>query len=155
MAGSFFNNLVSKVALRVTLRKEEMQSQRQEMNLLKANLHTASAEARPALENELSKMLAKIQATAHTLELHNYLDDFEAVLLNPEQHLSLNQSNIIIDSMGVRRESDKSEQGEAIIFDDLVGFDHRKWTVTMVHCHNLQRETFAERLETAYRGLSI
>jgi hypothetical protein len=155
VAWGFFNNLVNKVAKRIALRKEELQSQLQEMDLLKAHLHTASAETRPALKKDLSRMLSNIQATTRSLDFRNYLDDFEAVLLNPEQHLRLDQSTLILDSMGIRRESDQSEQGEVITFNDLIGFDRRNWTVTMVHCRNLKRETFAERLETAYRQLSI
>jgi hypothetical protein len=41
------------------------------------------------------------------------------------------------------------------VFNELIGFDRRDWTVTMVHCSNIQSETFAARLETAYRMLSI
>jgi len=155
VAWGFFNNLVNKVAKRIALRKEELQSQLQEMDLLKAHLHTASDETRPALKKDLSRMMANIHATTRSLDLTNYLDDFEAVLLNPEQHLHLDQSTLILDSMGIRRDSDKSEQGKVIIFNELIGFDRRNWTVTMVHCRNLKRESFAERLETAYRQLSI
>ena len=155
VAWGFFNNLVAKVAKRVALRKQEIQSQLQEMDLLKARLHTANTETRPALKKELSRMLASIQATTRSLDLNHYLDDFEAVLLNPEQHLRLNQSQMILDSMGIRRDGDESMPGEPIIFNDLIGFDRRDWTVTMVHCCNIQSETFAARLETAYRRLSI
>jgi hypothetical protein len=155
VALGFFNNLVGKVAKRVTLRKQELQSQLQEMDLLKARLHAANAETRPALEKELSRMLSSMQATTRSLDLHHYLDDFEAVLLNPEQHLRLNQFPMILDSMGIKHDSDGTTQGEPIIFNDLIGFDRRDWTVTMVHCRNIQSETFAARLETAYRKLSI
>ena len=155
VAWSFFNNLVKKVAQRIALRKEALQLQLQEMDWLKAHLHTASDETRPVLKKDLSRMLVKIQATTRSLDLRHYLDDFEAVLHNPEQHLRLDQSTLVLDSMGIRRDSDQSEQGEVIIVNDLIGFDRRNWTVTMVHCRNLKRETFAERLETAYRSLSI
>ena len=155
VALAFFNNLVGKVAMRVASRKQEIQTQLQELDILKAHLHTASAESRLALEIELSKMLTSIQAVTHTLDLHSYLDDFEAVLLNPEQHLYLEQSPIILDSMGIKLDSAGADQGETIIFTDLIGFDRRNWTVTMVHCRNLQRQTFAERLEIAYRSLTI
>ena len=155
VALGFFNNLVGKVAKRVALRKQEKQSQLQELDLLKARLHTANAETRPALEKELARMLSSIQVTTHSLDLHNYLDDFKAVLLNPEQHLRLNQCPMILDSMGIRRDSDEMTPGEPILFNDLIGFDRRDWTVTIVHCRNIQSETFAARLETAYRRLSI
>ena len=155
IAWSFFDSLVGKVAKQVALRKQEKQSQLQELDLLKTRLHTANAETRPALEKELSRMLSSIQVTTHSLDLHNYLDDFKAVLLNPEQHLRLNQCPMILDSMGIRRDSDGAAQGEPILFNDLIGFDRRDWTVSMVYCRNIQNETFSSRLETAYRRLSI
>jgi hypothetical protein len=152
VAWGFFNNLVGKVAKRVALRKQEMQSQLQEMDLLKARLHIANAEARPDLEKELSKMLSSIQATTRSLDLNHYLDDFEAVLLNPEQHLRLNQTPMILDSMGIRRDSNGTAQGEPIIFNDLIGFDRRDWTVTMVYCRNTQKYK-RDYLEEATRYL--
>lgn len=155
MAWSFFDSLVGKVANRVALRKQEMQSQRQELDLLMARLRAANTQERPALESELSRMLNSMPSTASSLDLSNYLDDFESVLLNPEQHLRLDQSSITLDSMGVRRNSDGATQGVPIIFNDLIGFDRRDWTVTMVHCRNIQSETFAARLEMAHRMLAI
>jgi len=155
VARGFFKNLVGKVTKRVAARKQDMQSQLHEMDLLKARLHESNANTRPALQKELSKMLASLQTTTRSLDLHNYPDDFEDVLLNPEQHLRLNPSPMILDSMGIRRDSDGTTQGNPIIFNDLIGFDRRNWTVTMVHCQSLQSETFAARLETAYRSLSI
>lgn len=155
IAWGFFDSLVNKVAKRVALRKQEMQSQLQEKDLLMARLHAANAQTRPALESELSRILANMQAITRSLDLHHYLDDFEAVLLNPEQHLRLDQFPIILDSMGIRRDNDETAQGKPILFNDLIGFDRRDWTVTMVYCRNMQSETFAARLETAYRKLSI
>lgn len=155
IAWSFFDSLVGKVAKRVALRKQEMQSQLQEKDLLIARLHAANAQTRPALEKDLSRMLSSMQATTRTLDLHHYLDDFKAVLLNPEQHLRLHQSPMILDSMGIRRDSDETTQGKPILFNDLIGFDRRDWTVSIVCCRNMQSETFAARLETAYRRLSI
>lgn len=155
VAWAFFDSLVSKVAKRVELRKQEMSVQQQEMEILMARLHAASPEDRPAMEKQLSSMLAHMQAATRAMDLHNYLDDFKDVLLNPEQHLRLNQFPMTLDSMGIRRENDSTEQAEPVIFNDLIGFDRRDWTVTMVHCRDIQSETFAARLETAYRRLSI
>ena len=151
----FLNNLLDKVAKRVALRKVARQAQLQEMDFLKARLHVANAETHADLEKKLSDMLLSLQNTTRSLELDAYLDDFEAVLLKPEQFLYLNQSPITLDRMGIRRDRDGSAQNEPIIFSDLIGFDRRNWTVTMVHCRNIQSETFSERLEAAYRMLSI
>lgn len=155
MAWSFFDSLVNKVAKRVALRKQAMQSQRQELDSLMTRLRAANTLTRPALEAELTKMLDSMPSTASSLDLSHYLEDFEAVLLNPEQYLRLNQSSMILDSMGIKRDSAGVTQGEKLIFNELIGFDRRDWTVTMVHCSNIQSETFSARLETAYRMLSI
>lgn len=156
VAWNFFDSLVAQVAKRVASRKQKMQSQLQEKDLLMARLHVSDAGERPALQEELSGMLARMQAVTRSLDLHNYLDDFKAVLLDPEQYLRLNQTSMILDSMGIIRDSDSAAQGKAILFNDLIGFDRRDWTVTMVHCRDIrdiQGETFATRLETAYRSL--
>lgn len=155
IALSFFDNLVGKVKKRVEARKQGKEAQMQEMNLLIARLRTADAQTRPALEDQLSRMLASMQSSAASHDLSNYIEDFEAVLLNPEQHLRLNQIPIVLDSMGIRRERADASQDEAVLFSELLDFDRRNWTVTMVHCSNMQNETFKIKLEKAYRKLAI
>lgn len=155
MAWRFFDSLIGKVEKRVALRKQEMQSQRQEMDLLIASLRAANIQTRPALEAELSEMMTRMSCTASSLNLINYLDDFETVLLNPEQSLRLNHSSMSLDSMGIQRDDNETTQGKTLIFDELIGFDRRNWIVTMVHFRNIQRETFTARLDTTYRMLSI
>lgn len=156
VAWSFFDSLVGKVKKRVELRKQAKQSQLQERDMLMARLRTANAQAnKPALEEELTKLLSNMQSTISSLELSNYMEDFDAVLLNPEQYLRLVQTPIILDSMGIRRDSDDTNLGGAIIFNDLIGFDRRDWTVTMVHCNHMRSESFATRLEQAYRKFAI
>lgn len=155
VAMSFFDCLVGKVKKRMEARKQDKQSQLQEKDLLIARLRAADAQARPALKKELSRMMASIQSTIGSLELRNYMEDFEAVLLNPEQHLRLNHVPMVLDRMGVRRDSDDASQGEPVTFNELIGFDRRDWTVTMVYCSNMQSESFAARLEKAYRELAI
>ena len=152
VAWGFFNDLVRKVTERVAQRKQELQSQQQEMDLLMARLHAADAQSRPALQKELSRMLASLHALTRSLDLSNYLDDFKDVLLNPEQHLRLDQFPMILDSMGIKREAGENNQGKPIIFNDLIGFDRRDWTVTMVHCHRI-RDYKTDYLEEATRYL--
>lgn len=155
VAMSFFDSLVGKVKKRVEQRKQGKQSQLLKKDLLMSRLRGANAQAKPALEAELSELLSSVQSTISSLDLRNYLADFEAVMLNPEQYLHLDQTPIVLDSMGIRHAGDNASRGEAIIFDDLIGFDRRDWTVTMVYCSNLQNESFATKLEKAYRKLAI
>jgi hypothetical protein len=151
----FFDSLVDKVKKRVELRKQARQSQQLEKDMLMAHLQTADARARPALEKELARMIDKMQLASGTFELGNYKEDFEAVLQNPELYLRLVQTPIVLDSMGIRRNRGDASRAAEIIFNDLIGFDRRDWTVALVHCNNLQRESFAERLDQAYRKLTI
>ena len=154
-AWSFFDSLAGKVKKRVETRKQNQQSQMQQKDALIARLRTADAETRPALEGELSRAIADIQSATGALDLRNYIQDFEAVLLSPEQHLHLNRIPMVLDRMGIRQDGDGSNQEGAIVFNELVGFDRRDWTVTMVYCSNVQNETFATRLEKACRELAI
>lgn len=154
-AGAFFDTLVKKVAGRVMARKDELLSQQQEKDILMARLHTADPKERPALQAALSKMLADMHAAEKALEWRHYPDDFEAVLLNPEKHLWLSSMPMMLDSMGIEHENDGFPQARNIVFNDLIGYDRRDWTVAIVHCHDVQREDFAARLDTAYRKLSI
>jgi hypothetical protein len=96
-----------------------------------------------------------MQSTSRTLDLQHYLDDFEAVLLSPAQYLHLDQAPMVLDSMGIRRESDATLRGKQIVFNDLIGFDRRDWTVILVHADHLQSVNFSTRLETAYRRLAL
>ena len=155
VATRFFDSLVHKVKKRIDERKRGKQSQQLEKDLLMARLHAASAQDRPALQAELDRLLNCMQATIGSLELGNYKDDFEAVLLNPEQYLRLDQTTVILDSMGVRRDGDDASRGEQFMFNELIGYDRRDWTVTMIRCGNLRGESFAERLDKAYRRLVI
>ncbi|MDD5300004.1 MAG: hypothetical protein PHD65_05865 [Gallionella sp.] len=152
---SFFDSLVRKVKKRIEARKQDKQSQMQQKDALISRLRTADAETRPALEKELSKAIAGIQSATSSLELHNYIEDFDAVLLNPEQHLRLNRIPMVLDRMGIRQNSDNTNQEGAVTFHELIGFDRRDWVVTMVYCSNMQSESFATKLEKAYRELAI
>lgn len=155
VATSFFDSLVSKVEKRLTERKQGVQSLRLEKDMLMARLRTASAQERPALKDELDKIISSMQSTINSLKLRNYTDDFEAVLLNPEQHLRLDHKPMILDSMGIERNDGDANRGNEFTFIDLIGYDRRNWTVTMVRCDHLQGESFAERLDKAYRKLAI
>lgn len=152
---SFFDSLVGKVVKQVEMRKQNKQSQLQQKDALIARLRTADAETRPALEEQLSGLIAGIQSATSALDLRNYIEDFEAVLLHPEQHLRLTRIPMVLDRMGIRLDGDGADQEGVITFNELIGFDRRDWTVTMVYCSNMPSETFASKLEKAYRELAI
>lgn len=155
VAWGFFDNLVDNVAKRIAMRKQKKQSLMQEKDMLAARLHTANAQTRTALEEELNKVLSSIQAAICSLDLRSYLDDFKAVLLNPEQYLRLDQTAMVLDSMGIRRKSTQEEQGQPVVFNDLIGFDRRKWTVALVYCSNMQIESSTAQREATYRKLAV
>jgi hypothetical protein len=149
----FFDSLVSKVRIRIGLRKQELLSQMQEKDLLTDLLIAANARKRPALESELSRTLKGMQATSSSLELHNFTTDFEAVMLRPEEHLRMIRTPIVLDSMGIRRDVGDTGRGQAIVFSDLIGYDRRDWTVTMVRCNNLRSVSFGAKSDNTYRKL--
>lgn len=156
IAWSLFDKLAAKVAQRIDRRKQAKQEQMQQKDLLMARLHTAGADHKAALELELHATLEGLQAMVDSLELHHYLADFNAVMLNPGPHLHIEPTSMILDSMGIRRDAGQESEGRPVVFSELIGFDRRDWTVTLIHCTNLRDEsTFAERLESAYRKLAI
>lgn len=155
IAMSFFDRLIAKVAQRIAQRKQGQQALLQEKDLLVAQLRSADEAARPALEEKLVRLIDRLQAAVGTLELERYQEDFAAILLDPAQHLRLEQTPIKLDSMGIRRPDEDTTQGSVIVFDDLIGYDRRNWTVTLVRCGDIPFEAFASRLERAYRTLSI
>ena len=155
VATSLFDRLIGKVAQRIALRKQEKQRLLLEKDTLMARLHAADEHSRPALQEQLARLMTELQSAIGTLELDRYQDDFVAVLLDPAQYLRLDQTPIRLDSMGIRRDNAAETHGETIVFNDLIGYDRRNWTVTMVHCTDLQYEEFASRLERAYRTLTV
>ncbi len=151
LAWRFFDSLVDKVAKRVVLRKQEWQARRQQIASLMDTMRVADDRTRPALEEELAAMLS--DAPPPSMALGHYVEDFAAVLLNPEQYLRLTPRSINLDNMGIKR--DNGDTGKMLIFDELIGFDHRDWTVNIVQCRDIQNIPFTARLETAYRMLCI
>lgn len=155
VAMSMFDHLVGKVSQRIARRKQEKQALLQEKDTLMMRLRMADEGSRPVLQERLTRLLAELQDAIGALELDRYQDDFVAVLLDPAQHLRLDQTPIRLDSMGIRRDNAGEAHGKTIVFDDLIGYDRRNWTVTMVHCSGLHYEEFASRLERAYRTLTV
>jgi len=155
IAMGFFDSLAGKVKKRIDQRKQDKMALMTEKDMLMSQLRTSNDRDRPALEKQLAALMDKLQTTAASLELRNYTADFEAVLLRPEKYLHMDQTPIVLDSMGIRRTSGDTERGKAIIFNELIGYDRRDWTVTLVRLINLQNESFADKLEKAYRRLAL
>jgi len=152
---SFFDSLVCKVKKRVEARRQEQQSKLLEKDMLVARLRAADDSARPGLEVEFARMIADMQTEAGLPDLNHYQADFEAVLLNPELYLRLAQTPIILDRMGIRRESVESGQADQVLFSELIDYDRRNWTVTMVHCSHLSDESLTDKFEKSYRHLAV
>lgn len=150
---SLFDSLAHKVAARIDLRIAEQQALREQKDIVTARLRTADMALRHELQAELARVLREMQSARRALDLRHYLEEFEYVLQYPEQHLRLDQTEMRLDSMGIKKHGD--EDGQPVVFSDLIGFDRRDWTVTMVHCRDLPSNSFAARLEDAYRKLSL
>lgn len=155
IAWSFFDRLVSEVGKRIQALKQEKQSLLLEIDLQKARLHTANAETHPALLKALNELIRKAQLSSKLLGLNNLYKHFATVLQHPEQYLRLKRVGLVMDSMGVLQNHQGSDLNKPVVFSDLVGFDQRAWTVTLVHFSDIEGKTFATRLEDACRRLSI
>lgn len=152
---ALFDCLAGHVARQIGERKQQKQLQLQEKDRLMSRLHSAPAQERPALEEALSRLLTAIQSTIVSLEPRACVEDFRRVLLNPAQYLWLEQDVMVLDSMGIRRDGVTSGQGTPVVFNNLMGFDRRKWTVAVVHCSQLHLESLATRLDDACRKLAL
>lgn len=147
VALSFFDTLTDKVKKRAEARKRGKSALLHEKDLLVTRLRTADELARPRLQQELSELINRASPK------DSGISDFEAILLNPEQHLRLNQTPIALDRMGITQKPD--DRNEALVFDDLINFDRRNWTVTMVYCSDTRHDSFSSKLNEAYRRLVI
>lgn len=155
IATQFFHSLVGHVRARIEQRRQNKEALLGERKELLSSLHTANDIERPAIEERLIMLEDGLQSIIESLEQDHYLDDFEAVLLHPEEYLHLNHTSIRLDTMGIRRTTDDTEWSKEFMLSELVGYDRRDWIVTIVRCTNLQYETFAERLDKAYRSLTL
>lgn len=150
---SFFDRLVSKIKARVEIRKRDLQVQQQEKDLLVSRLYGAGEEERAEMEKQLHVLIGKMQNTASAIDLGHYIEDFEAVLLQPETYLRLDQVPIVLDSMGIVQEGDRARAQDAVLFNELIGYDRRNWTITMVCGENLKPVLQTVTPEQAYRKL--
>ncbi len=155
IATRFFHNLVGKVKVRIEQRRQRKEELITERNSLMHRLSFIGGIERAGIEKRMTELAGELQLIIESLELDHYLADFEAVLLHPEKYLRLKQTAITLDGMGIRRNKDDVEQGEELKLSELIGYDHRDWTVTIVRYTNLQHESFAEKLDKAYRYLSL
>ena len=155
IATRFFHCLVGKVKARIEQRRQRKEALTTETNALVSRQHFVNDIERSATEERVTKLENGLQSIIESLEPEHFLADFEAVLLHPEEYLRLNQTSITLDSMGIRRDADNAGQGKELMLSELIGYDRRDWTVTIVRCSNLEYESFAEKLDKAYRYLSL
>lgn len=155
LAWSFFDKLVNVVAKRIDALKNEKQALLMEIDLQKARLHSARTVERSKYLKDLNELIRKVQNISKALDLSKYHKLFNDVLLSPEQYLYCNKTEMLLDSMGVIDNHQDFAMSKSLVFSDLIGFDQRAWTVTMVYCHGLEGKNFATRLDEAYRNLSI
>lgn len=155
MAWSFFDGLLKHVRRRIDARLVEKIELEQARDELLARMRGRPPAERAALQAEHDALFARQNALARKLDMSTWSADFDAILLEPEQHLYLTEVSMRLDSMGVIRKPDDPVQSIPMTFTDLVGFDRRRWTVHLVHCTELGEASLADRLETACRILSL
>lgn len=149
---NFFDSLVTKVKLRIAQRRKELQSEIREMELLANLMGSANSSKLPALEQELERLQRSTQAIRSSLEVTSYVDDFEAVMLHPEEYLHIVQTPF---SMGARPDGHNSMGDDEHMLNELIGYDRRDWTVTMVRCSDVLCEPYLGRTGGARRKLAF
>jgi len=155
IARGLFESLIGHVAKRIEARKQGKQALEQERDELLGRLRTATAEQRGELEQTLQSTLARLAESVASLDLGRYPEDFDAVLLEPEKYLFLEQTEINLDSMGIIRQPEAAGSNE-VVFCDLIGRDRRRWTVTLIYCdHVKNRGSITDRLANAQRWLGL
>jgi plasmid stabilization system protein ParE len=131
IAKCIFESLIDRVAQRIKDRKQQKIALIQTRDELLARLHMAPPEQRPEFERRLADVLKQLADTISSLEMGQYIKDFEAIFLKPEEYLFLEYAKINLDSMGIVRDPTTPCSNE-VEFCDLIGRDLRRWTLTMV-----------------------
>ncbi len=156
LSWNLYDSLLARLAERLAARRGARQALQEEKDYLVAQLRTADADRRPALERRLDALLADLAQAQAALDLRHAAADFDDILLNPERHLRLEQVTLRLDGMGVLRADDGAANTHALTFTDLFGRDRRRWTVVMVRCHpRPELIDMADRLREASRWLQI
>lgn len=152
---NLFDSLLARVGERLQTRRKARQALEQERDYLRADLRLAPPDRRSALQQRLEAVLGELAAAAQALDLRHIAQDFDEVLLNPEQYLRLERVSLTVDGMGVLRD-DGEPTAHRLDFTDLHGRDRRRWTVVLVRCHP-RPELLAmdERLHQASRWLQL
>ena len=155
IAQGFFESLVIHVRNRVEARKLDKLALARERDELLARLHGLPAPRRAGIEQELQAVLDRLTECVADLELARYPKDFDAILLEPEKYLFIEQAGMNLDSMGIVRRPDTSGSNE-FVFYDLIGRDRRRWTVALMYCNQIKNRASIEvRFENAQRWLGL
>lgn len=155
IAAGFFDSLVTHVVRRIEARKAERARLEQARDECLARLHGAAPDRRAALSVDLNQILGQLAELGASLDLRRYIDDFEAVMGAPEQHLYVERQSLVLDSMGLLR-SAEGPGNNSLEFCDLTGRDRRRWTVVLMVCNQVADvASLGERLSSAQRWLGL
>jgi hypothetical protein len=153
---NLFDGLVERLAERLAARQQARQALQKEKDYLSAQLRSADADHRPALQQRLDALLADLAKAQAALDLRHLAADFDDIFLDPERHLRLERVTLRLDAMGVLHAGDGDANTHALDFTDLIGRDRRRWTVVMAHCHpRPELLAMADRLREAGRWLQL
>lgn len=155
VARGFFESLCGHVVNRIQMRKLARAREELARDELLADLRLAGPERRDELQKRLDTVLNQLSESVHGLELDRYHRDFEAVLLEPDKYLYLENTEMSLDSMGIVRQAD-ADGSDDLVFCDLIGRDRRRWTVTMMYCNHVEAGlSTADRFKNAQRRLGF
>lgn len=150
---SFLDSLLAEVQDRIEALKAEKTYLEQKRSDIAARLHSADAGSRARLQTELDALLPKIQEATAALDLRRYAEYLDAVLLQPEAHLRLEDYAVCLDDMNIKR--DACEGTREVHLTDLLGRDRRRWSIVLLHCQQPGAASIGENLDNATRWLNI
>jgi hypothetical protein len=155
LAWHLFDALVGQVRARIEARRVEKLRLENERDLVMARLRGAPAAEQPRQRQALEGLHAALAGLTAQLELGGLHTDFTAILAQPERHLHLEATRMMLDDMGVRRAAEDAVDGTEVCFADLRGSDAPGWTVILAHCRGLARPSLAEQMHEADRWLTL
>lgn len=153
LARQFMSSLLA----RVNDRLEEIRRNRQRLEREQDEMRARLRANRGSTEHQaaLHQTMAALREAVAALDLRNYADHFDAVLLQPEPYLHLRPVSMSLDAMGIHQQQAGDGQAPPLALSEMACRDRRRWVVMLVHCRLDELPDYQERLATAEHWLAI
>lgn len=148
---------MSSLLARVHDRLEEIRHTRQHLERERDELRARLRASPDSTEHQaaLHQTMAALREAVAALDLRNYADHFDAVLLQPEPYLHLRPVSLSLNAMGIHQQEAGDGQAPPLGLSEMACRDRRRWVVMLVHCRLDDLPDYQERLATAEHWLTI